>query len=462
MEHKSYWRMENTPENVPLSGDLSVNTVIVGAGICGLLCAYFLLGKGISDIAIIDAGEVCGGTTAGTTAKITSQHGLIYAKLLSGIGERGAAEYAAANERAISKYGRIIEKEGIDCGFTRCGALIYTTDAKSLREIEKEARAADKLGIAAGFTTASELPFLIEGAVRFGNQAHFHPLKFTRRIYQILIENGCKVYTQTKATGAETGAVYTDKGKIRAKNIISCSHYPFIDKHSLLFTRVFRERSYVLALKGAGEMKDMYIDCAKGGYSFRPLTDEKEGDMILYGAYDHKTGHDSRTAHYDNLTKKSKKLYPGSEVCHMWSAQDCMTHDGIPYIGRYNSAGSRIYLATGFNKWGMTSAMTAAEMISGMIAEGTEYKDSVFALDRHDAGLQAKSFIKETADVAGDYLSRLSLTDEGPHRQGCTHMGCAVKLNKDEKTWDCTCHGSRFDSSGNVIEGPAQKPLDII
>ena len=456
IKQQSLWAQDKMPEYRSLPGDTQADIAIVGGGLCGLLCAYFLYRKGADSIVLIDAGELCGGVTAGTTAKITSQHGLIYHKLLKGLGRERAQKYLAANESAIQQYGEIIRRELIDCGFASCGAWMYTTEEKYVAAMEEEVRAIETLGVDAVFDTNTELPFAVRGAVRFPHQARFHPLKFARGICDTLLRAGCKIYTNTKATAAESGIVYTDRGNIRAKHIISCTHYPFIDKHALLFARIYQERSYVLGLRNAGSMRDMYLDCAAGGFSFRPQKDTDGGEMILFGAYDHKTGHDSKEPHYENLLNEARAVYPRCGAAYMWSAQDCMTHDGIPYIGRYDGAGENIYIATGFNKWGMTSGMAAAEILSDMIAKGRSDFQDAFCLDRGDAGLQAGSFAKTAADIAGNFISHMI----PPVKPVCTHMGCPVKWNGDENTWDCTCHGSRFDPEGHVIGGPALKPLE--
>lgn len=490
INRKSFWQWEKAPVFVPLQEDIQVNTVIVGAGICGLLCAYFLHRKGVRDIAIIDANEICSGVTVNTTAKITSQHGLIYANLMQGLGMERTAEYFAVNEKAIRNYQEIIGREQIDCDFASCNAWVYTASENDLHSIEDEMHAAERLGIAASFDVNTELPLQVRGAIKFPDQAHFHPLKFAYRICDILSNAGCKVYTHTKATGIGERIVHTDRGNIRGEHIISCSHYPFIDKASLLFTKIYQDRSYVLALKNAGAIQDMYLDSADGGFSFRPQKDEENQDMILFGAYDHKTGHEDKNLHFDSLLAEAKRYYPGGETAYMWSAQDCMTHDKIPYIGRYRSAGEKIYIATGFNKWGMTSSMVAADIISDLIVKGSSDYQDVFCMNRGDIGLQAKSFVKESVDIAGNFLTHLTMADKslrdigrdkggivetqgkraGVYRDKdgrlyavkpvCTHMGCALKWNKDENTWDCTCHGSRFNYKGEVIGGPALKPLE--
>jgi len=490
MEHKPYWRNISVPQFKPLQEDINVGTVIVGAGMCGLLCAYLLLQKGESNIAVIDAGEICGGTTSGTTAKITCQHGLIYARLLDGLGKERTQMYLNANRQAIDTFEQISSQHNINCGFTRGSAWLYTTSESGVHEIEAEAEAAKLFGMDAIISTKTELTFPVKSALMFPGQAFFHPLKFAYAICDILVKSGVKIYTHTQALGARDGIVNTAGGNnIRAKNITSCSHYPFIDKPSLMFTKVFRERSYVLALENAVEMNDMYLDIEKDGLSFRPLKDDIGRDMLLLSAFDHKSGHESEKSHFDDLMLQAEKLYPSAKARWMWSAQDNITHDNIPYIGRWQSAGENIFIATGFNKWGMTSSMVAADIISEQIVNGKHEYEGIFCIDRRDIGLQAKSFIKESADIAGNFLTHLKIPDKqlddvkrgegaivelnmerlGIYRDDsgkiyavkpvCTHMGCAIKWNKDENTWDCTCHGSRFDYAGNVINGPAQKPL---
>jgi glycine/D-amino acid oxidase-like deaminating enzyme len=450
IKHPSIWQDVRMPAFGPMPGDCQAEAAVVGAGLCGLLTAYLLQRKGVENIVLIDAGDVCSGVTAGTTAKITSQHGLIYHKLIKGLGAERARLYLSANENAIRQYGEIISREQADCGFTPCSALVYTTEEKHLKTIEDEIEAVRQLGVEARFESQTELPFEVKGAIRFPGQAHFHPLKFARHICEKLTGAGCKIYTGTKATAAETGIVYTDRGKLRAKHIISATHYPFIDKHSLLFAKIYQDRSYLLALRNAGAMRDIYLDCADGGFTFRP-----HGNMILFGAYDHKTGHDVKEEHYNNLLAEAGRLYPRAETAAMWSAQDCMTHDRIPYIVRYDSAGENIYLATGFNKWGMTSAMAAADIITDLITTGRSDFEEAFMLGRGNVSLQAGSFVKNAADIAGSFASHLL----PPIKPVCTHMGCTVKWNQDECSWDCPCHGSRFDAKGGVISGPAMKPL---
>ena len=484
-ERKSFWQLENMPRFSTLHGDTKADAVIAGAGMSGLLCAYMLYRKGFEDIAIIDAAEVLSGVTAYTTAKITSLHGLIYSRLMKGFGEDMAAQYLGANEKAVGLFREIINREKIDCDFTDCNAWVYATSSNDVQSIEDEAAAAKKLGVNAALSKKTELPFTVGAAVGFPGQAHFHPLKFARHICDVLMKNGCRIYTNTKATGINDGVVRTDRGNIRAKHVISCSRYPFIDKASLMFTKIYQDRSYVLALQNAGQIRDMYLDCESGGLSLRP-----HGDTLILGAYDHKTGHDNKNLHFDGLIEQAGKYYPGGRIVCMWSAQDCMTHDKIPYIGRLESPGGNIYIAAGFNKWGMSGSMAAADVISDLIVKGkSEYQD-VFSLNRKDLGLQAKSFIKESADIAGNFLTHLTAPDKslqdlkdgeggivqinqkraGAYRDAggrifavkpvCTHMGCALKWNKDENTWDCTCHGSRFDYEGNVIGGPALLKLE--
>jgi glycine/D-amino acid oxidase-like deaminating enzyme len=454
-KNTSLWQRAEMPAFCPLQGDTQADAVIVGAGLTGLLCAYVLYRKGVENIVLIDEGGVCGGVTAGTTAKITSQHGLIYHKLLKSLGAERAGMILSAHQGAIQDYGEIIGREKIDCGFSPCGAWVYTTEKRYIPAIEEEERAVRGLGFDAILDTNTELPFSVAAAIRFPHQAAFHPLQFAKALCGILPAAGVRIYTHTKASGAEPGVVFTDRGKIRAPFIISCTRYPFFGKHSLLSAKLYQNRSYSTALKNAGTMNDMYLDCAEGGFSFRSHKDADGGEFILFGAYDHRTGHEDDIPHHSNLSAQARYLYPQAEIVSAWSAQDCMTHDRIPYIGRVGGGGENMYIAAGFNKWGMTSAMAAANIITDLITAGSSCYEEAFMLGRNAAGLQAASFIKNAADIAGGFASRLL----PPVKPVCTHMGCAVNWNQDEETWDCVCHGSRFDARGNVLSGPAQRPL---
>ncbi|HAT4283654.1 TPA: FAD-dependent oxidoreductase [Clostridium perfringens] len=460
-----------------LNKDIKTDVLVIGAGIAGILTAYMLKQKG-REVVVIDAAEIASGNTKNTTAKITSQHDLIYSKLITEFGEEKARQYAKANELAIKKYKEIIEDRRIECDFEEKPAYVY-----SLNEVEvlkEEAEAAKKLGIDAEFVQEANLPFKIKGALKFNNQAQFNPLKFLKDISNELV-----IYENTRALEIKENLVVTSGGNITAKNIVVATHYPIMNAPGYYFMKMHQERSYVLALENKSEIDGMYIDLNKEGYSFRTYN-----NLLLLGGISHRTGENEEGGSYDELRKVAKKLYPKAKEKYHWSAQDCMTIDGIPYIGRYSSETPNIYVATGFNKWGMTSSMVSAMIISDMILEKENNFSEIFSPRRFDLSLSinniandlietAKNFIAQKVYIPSSEIEHIKNGHGGiieyngekvgvyKNKEGkeffvstkCTHLGCQLSWNADELTWDCPCHGSRFDYKGRLIGSPATKDL---
>ncbi|ELC8350887.1 FAD-dependent oxidoreductase [Clostridium perfringens] len=460
-----------------LNKDIKTDVLVIGAGIAGILTAYMLKKKG-RDVVLIDAAEIASGNTKNTTAKITSQHDLIYSKLIAEFGEEKARQYAKANELAIKKYKEIIEDKRIECNFEEKSAYVY-----SLNEVEvlkEEVEAAKNLGIDAEFVQEANLPFKIKGAVKFNNQAQFNPLKFLKGISNELV-----IYENTRALEIKENLVVTSGGNITANNIVVATHYPIMNAPGYYFMKMHQERSYVLALENTSEIDGMYIDINKEGYSFRTYN-----NLLLLGGISHRTGENEEGGSYDELRKVAKELYPKAKEKYYWSAQDCMTIDGIPYIGRYSSETPNIYVATGFNKWGMTSSMVSAMIISDMILEKENDFSEIFSPRRFDLSLSinniandlietAKNFIAQKVYIPSSEIEHIKNGHGGiieyngekvgvyKNKEGkeffvstkCTHLGCQLSWNSDELTWDCPCHGSRFDYKGRLIGSPATKDL---
>ena len=460
-----------------LNKDIKTDVLVIGAGIAGILTAYMLKQKG-RDVVLIDAAEIASGNTKNTTAKITSQHDLIYSKLITEFGEEKARQYAKANELAIKKYKEIIEDKRIECDFEEKPAYVY-----SLNEVDflkEEAKVAKNLGIDAEFVQEVNLPFKIKGAVKFNNQAQFNPLKFLKGISNELV-----IYENTRALEIKENLVVTSGGNITANNIVVATHYPIMNAPGYYFMKMHQERSYVLALENTSEIDGMYIDLNKEGYSFRTYN-----NLLLLGGISHRTGENEEGGSYDELRKVAKRLYPKAKEKYYWSAQDCMTIDGIPYIGRYSSETPNIYVATGFNKWGMTSSMVSAMIISDMILEKENDFSEIFSPRRFDLSLSinniandlietAKNFIAQKVYIPSSEIEHIKNGHGGiieyngekvgvyKNKEGkeffvstkCTHLGCQLSWNADELTWDCPCHGSRFDYKGRLIGSPATKDL---
>ena len=432
--NKSIWEdFLLNKNNCKPNKDLKTNVAIIGAGITGILTAKSLIENGIECI-LLEAKSACSGVTQNTTAKITSQHNLIYNKLIKNVGYENAQKYLMANESAVKKFKEICQN--IDCDFTESSSFVYSLDNKE--KIEQEVLAVNSLGLNAEFTNKTELPFKVKGAIKFNNQAHFNPIKFLNKIKKDLT-----IYDHTMVHSIENGKIITNNRKITADNIIVTSHFPFLDKHGLYPIKMFQQRSYVLALKNAQHMNDMYIDEKPGGLSFRQYK-----DFILLGGKSHRTGKGS--CEFKSLYEISKKLYPKSSKEYQWATQDCITLDGIPYIGKYSRSTNNLFVATGFNKWGMTSSMVSSMILTDMLLGKQNDFESVFTPQRF-------SFNKQFFINVGETTKNL-LT---PTTKRCSHLGCALKYNKQEHSWDCPCHGSRFDNHGNIINNPATKDINI-
>ncbi len=485
----SLWEEEKLPEFPALSGDCAADTAVVGGGLCGLLCAYELMKSGIKNIVILEARRICSGTTAHTTGKITSQHRLIYRRLIEGLGLRAARDYAHISEEAIARYGQIVKAEKIDCDFTPCDAFLYAVTDEEAKKLKEEAEAAKRLAIDASIVRECELPFPITAALRFPGQARFHPLKFAHGIVDALTRGGVHIFENSRALALEDGVTVTRDGRLYAKRTILCTHYPFVNLRGLYFTKMIQNRSYVLALEGPPALQNMYLGSADSGYSFRSQQSSGGPPLLLLGGCGHKTGHETGVSHYRNLEKTARRLYPECSVKYRWSAQDCMTADGIPYAGRYRQMDGNIYLACGFNKWGMTGCMASARILARLIASGEE-ESSVFSPSRSDFSFQSPEIFRQAGDTVSNFLKGYfsvpskSLPQLQPGEGGvvdysgskigalrdeegslhavetvCPHMHCPLKWNPEEKTWDCPCHGSRFDADGKVLEGPAVHSL---
>ncbi|MBW7571746.1 FAD-dependent oxidoreductase [Caproiciproducens faecalis] len=440
---KSIWSETCTfPKRDPLKNDIVVDTAVIGAGMAGLLTAYLLQEEG-QKVVVLEAAETASGVTKNTTAKITSQHDLIYDSMIQDFGEEAAGQYAAANQKAVEKFRTIITESKIDCDFESKPSFVYSLDREE--ELKAEAQAAEKLGIPAEFTTETDLPFPVLAAVKFSNQAQFHPLKFLNSI-----SSGLTIFENTRALIVRGDSIITNRGRVTADHIVVATHFPIVNVPGWYFARMHQERSYVIALKNAGQLKGMYIDADPDGYSFRSY-----GDYIFLGGAGHRTGKHPESGCYEKLRKAAKQYFPESEeVCH-WSAQDCMTWDNLPYIGQYASSTPNLYVATGFKKWGMSTSMAAAMILTDTICGRENEEAEVFSPQRFHAAASAKNMMTDFGTSAVELTAGLF----SPPKRRCAHLGCRLQWNPDEETWDCPCHGSRFTEQGDLISDPALRGI---
>ena len=431
---KSIWQENiDMPKFNSLNNDFNTDILIIGGGICGILCAYMLDKKGIN-YALVEGGRICNKTTANTTAKITSQHGFIYNKIVKKYGLDFAKLYLDANENAILEYEKLCKD--IDCDFEKTDNYVYTINDST--HLENELLALKKIGFNNfEYCESLGLPFNTCGGIKFKNQAQLNPLKFIAHIAK-----GLNIYENSHISEMiDTTAIVNNKYKINAKKVIVATHFPFINKHGLYFLKMYQHRSYVLALENAPLVNGMYVDEDKKGLSFRNYN-----NYLLLGGGSHRTG--KKGGSYMELEEFAKKHFPNAKIKHKWATQDCMTLDDMPYIGNYSKSTPNLYVATGFNKWGMSSSMVASKILCDLVIDKENKYSKLFSPSR--SILHGQLAINTFEALCG----WLSFT-----KKRCPHLGCGLKWNKYEHTWDCSCHGSRFDKDGNVLNNPANENL---
>lgn len=427
----SIWAETALPQFPRLQGDKTTQILIIGGGMAGLLCAFRIKQAG-ADVLLVEAGRICGGVTQNTTAKITSQHGLIYHKLLHKLGREKAGMYLQANQQAVTDFHALCKD--IPCHFESQSAFVYSLDDR--QALEQEVHALHLLGYPAGLKEDLPLPFHTVGAVKFRHQAQFHPLEFAAHIARDL-----PIYENTPVRAMEGTTAITDHGRIQAEKVIVATHFPFLNRHGSYFLKLYQHRSYVLALENANFPGGMYIGSEENSLSLRAF-----GNQLLLGGGGHRTG--KQGGGWKELSAFAARAYPQAQEIARWATQDCMSLDGIPYIGRYSQNTPNLFVSTGFNKWGMTGSMAAARILTDLVLERENLWAEVFSPSR--------SILKPQLAINGAESVLNLLRPTVPR---CPHLGCALKWNPQERSWDCTCHGSRFAEDGKLLNNPAQKRL---
>jgi glycine/D-amino acid oxidase-like deaminating enzyme/nitrite reductase/ring-hydroxylating ferredoxin subunit len=477
---RSLWFEDVTrPQRQPLEHDVSVDVAVLGAGIVGLTTGLLLERQG-ARVAVLECRRVGAGASGYNTAKLSSLHGLSYRKLVRSHGSDLARTYGEANEAGIARVFELAGEVGIDCDLRRKPNYTYAESQSDLDQVREEAGLALGLGLPAAFVEDVDLPFAVAGAVRFEEQAEFHPVKYLEGLAGAL--EG-PVYEWTMATNVHGGRVRTAGGQVvSAGDVLVATHLPFLDR-GLYFARCHPERSYVVAGRTTDAPAGMYLSTEQPAHSIRA-----HGDWLLVGGESHKTGQADAAERYARLEAWARERF-GIEPELRWATQDHMPVDGVPYVGRHDPLSSGVWVATGFRKWGLAMGTAAAELLAARIAGRDHPWSELFDPQRVRAKASATSFVKENANVAlrflGDRVAKRGDVDEIGLGQGrvvgaglgqravyrdddgtlhelsarCTHLGCIVNWNTAERTWDCPCHGSRFGATGEVIEGPAVRPL---
>lgn len=497
MDVESLWRAttEGTSYDT-LGSDLDVEVAVIGGGITGLTSAIELLERGY-EVAVIDANRIATGTSANTTAKLSSQHGLIYDYLCNRFGIEQAGQYANANETAIETVEERIADLGIDAGFERTSSYVYAPDQSDMPTLHRECRAAQRLDLPADIVGDVPASVSVAGAVRFQRQAQFHPRSYLLALATDIEERGGTIYEHTRATGLSTGPrcrVSTDRAPIDADHVVIATLFPFADRGAY-FSRMHPSRAYLLGVEIAGELPaGMYLSAESPPATFRPYRGKDE-ELLIVGGQSHKTGQTSvpTSERYRRCEQFARAHFDVESIEYRWSAHDLVPVDRVPFIGALGRLGRNAYVGTGFAKWGMTGGTAAGQIIADRIAGDPNPWADIFDPMRFGTR-SVPTFLEENASVAGRWIgdrvdvlrspneSEGAMLEPGDgtvvrHRgrplavyrdeEGelhatsavCPHMYCIVSWNDAEETWDCPCHGSRFDRDGNMRYGPATADL---
>lgn len=433
----SLWEAETPRADGPaktLDHDIDADVLVIGAGMAGMLCAYFLTQAGCRCV-VAEGSRVGSGATQNTTAKVTAQHNLVYDELIEREGVERARQYFEANQAAVAGLRQLSTL--VPCDFEERSAYVYAEGATA--RLEREQAAYERLGIPHHVLPSAPVPLANMGALGMERQAQFNPLKL---LYGLM--PSVDVYENAFVTAVDGDTAHTRHGSIKADRIVLATHYPLVNIPGLFFMRLHQERSYAVALEGAPGVDGMFIGDS-GGLSFRTY-----GDYLVVGGGGHRTGEGPGADDgYRPLRSFATEAYPSCVERYAWATQDCVSLDHVPYIGVHRSSAPNLYVATGFSKWGMTGSYVAARAITDLVVEGRSPVEELFAPHR---GMMGGALLSNMATSAANLVK--------PGRR-CTHMGCHLAHNDVEDSWDCPCHGSRFEADGSVVDGPATKPIAV-
>jgi glycine/D-amino acid oxidase-like deaminating enzyme/nitrite reductase/ring-hydroxylating ferredoxin subunit len=491
-EYISFWeKSAERPAYPPLSSEVSCEVAVIGGGIVGVTTAYRLAREGAS-VCLLEARRIGAGATGYTTAKVTSLHGLTYAKLERSLGSETARIYGEANQAGLEAIARTVAEHSIECDFRRKPNFTYTDSESGRSSIEDEVEAAERAGLPASSAAVDELPYPTATAISIPDQAEFHPLKYLHALASAAAEAGCEIYERTRVLSVDQGdpcELRTDRRlTVRAERVIVATHLPILDR-GLFFARTHPERSYVLLARLRGDvLRGMYLSDESPAHSLRAVP-TADGELLMIGGESHKAGQSDASERYAALERWSRERFDVESIEHRWATQDNISADTLPFVGRLWPFSDRVLTATGLRKWGIAMGTSAATILSDLVAGRENPWASTFTPMRAHPKAGAASFVKENANVGmrffADRITRRGPAEELAPGEGrvvgsgirqravyrddsgelhtlsarCTHLGCIVGFNRAERTWDCPCHGSRFAATGEVIEGPAVRPL---
>ncbi|MEU1039472.1 FAD-dependent oxidoreductase [Streptomyces sp. NPDC005551] len=498
-QQKSYW-IDSAPaaDLPPLDADITVDVAVIGAGIAGLSTAWELARRGRS-VAVLEADRIAAGVTGHTTAKLTALHTMIYARLRHTRGPEGAKLYARSQTEAIRHAAAVVDELGIDCDWEDTAAYTFAHDPSGIADLKAEAEAAREAGLPAEYVTETGLPFPVAGAVRVTEQVQFHPRKYLLALADDLRGQGAVIHERTRVVGLKEGEpcrLTTENGStVTATDVVVATHYPIFDR-ALLFTRLSPRRELVLAAPIPADLDPhgMFITQEQSTRSLRTAPYE-DGQRLLIVTGEHFTpGTADVEERFGRLAHWATGHFGELAFTHRWATQDNESSDSVPLVGPLHAATRHVYVATGFGGWGLSGGIMAGQLLSTLISgEKSPWSDLYDPRRVLSAVREAPAFLKNQAKVArhfvGDRLSppgpAQSVDDIAPGdgavvRVGgqrcavfrdddgevhavsarCTHMGCLVAFNRAERAWECPCHGSRFGTDGEIVQGPATKPLE--
>jgi glycine/D-amino acid oxidase-like deaminating enzyme/nitrite reductase/ring-hydroxylating ferredoxin subunit len=486
---RSLWLGTAEPTTYPgLSGDLSCDVAVLGGGITGLLTALLLKRDG-AKVAVLETRRVGSGVTGCTTAKVTALQQTIYSRLRSRHGQETAAVYAEGSRAGVEAIAELTAAEGIECDLERRPAFTYAAAEGERSKVEQEHEAAREAGLDTELVDSPDLPLETFGAVRLDDQLQLHPVRYVQGLAAAVEDGESRVLEGTAALKVDAGdpvRVKTARGTVSAERVVVATHYPLLDR-SLFFARLEPARSYCIAARIEGSPpRGMSISAGSTTRSIRSY-----GDLLVLGGEGHPTGARKATRErYELLERFAREHWRVAEIPYRWSAQDPTSWDLLPVIGPYHPGASRLFVASGFHKWGLSSAAFAGRLLADLIAGRDNPWAATFNPNRVGLGgvpKLAKMNGKVAIDFVGDRLLPALSTDtdsiapgearvirDGLGKTGvyrddggrlhavslrCTHLGCLLRFNGAERSWDCPCHGSRFDVDGAVLEGPATRAL---
>jgi len=493
----SYWNKTAEKTMYPaLDHNIETDILIIGGGITGVTCAYCLAQRGLGSV-LIEAADLCGGTTGNTTGKVTIQHGIIYSNIAKKYGDEAAALYAESQSGALNFVRELVRRESIDCQLMNNTAYVYASSLDDRASVEKEYETASRLGIDAEMIIKPGFPNGNFGMLGFKNQLCFHPVRYVEALARGAVSRGAKIYCDTKAIKVEDGdikTVYCENDIIiRARHLVMATQYPIYDGPNLFFARLYAKRAYGIAVRSKRDWPDgSFINTGEPTRSVRTHMENGARVLIAVGE-NHPTGRgeDDMERHYQNLITFASDIAGVDEVLAKWSAQDYETPDQIPYIGRV-SDDSNIFVASGFGKWGLSNGTLAGNMIAELISTGSCDYEGLYSRTRKDfASSPGKAFTEVLTPIGELIKSKLEGTEglsgleQGEGRvirfQGqkagiyrdfddrvtilditCTHMKTELNFNSAEKTWDCPAHGGRFNTGGKLLEGPPKHNLEVL